>query len=170
MYEVYKLGLMRGLSSIYPVLRPIHISFIWTCSIWVVKLHWLEKVLFYEVTHRSIGFLVPPSHFTCCGTNARFIEHLPSFAPNTHKLYIFRHCISIVYILQKKNHSNIWWGHSPKYRFSCTTFTFYLLSFEKLVANQFSSCWKYQKGQSRDNCIILWFITYFIEITPNLHV
>ena len=26
-----------------------------------------------------------------------------SFAPNTHKLYIIRHCITIVFIMQKKH-------------------------------------------------------------------
>ena len=33
----------------------------------------------------------------------RFTEPFPSFAPNTHKLYILIHCINIVFILQK-NH------------------------------------------------------------------
>jgi len=32
-----------------------------------------------------------------------FTEHFPSFAPNAHIFYIFRHCINIVFILQK-NH------------------------------------------------------------------
>ena len=31
------------------------------------------------------------------------IEPFPSFAPNTHKLYILRQCIIIVFILQIKN-------------------------------------------------------------------
>ena len=34
---------------------------------------------------------------------ARFIEPFPSFEPNTHKHYILRHCINIVFIAQK-NH------------------------------------------------------------------
>ena len=28
-------------------------------------------------------------------------EPFPSFAPNTHKLYILKHCFNIVFILQK---------------------------------------------------------------------
>jgi hypothetical protein len=30
------------------------------------------------------------------------LEPFPTFVPNTHKLYILRHCINIVLILQKK--------------------------------------------------------------------
>jgi hypothetical protein len=36
---------------------------------------------------------------------ARFIEPFPSVVPDRHKLYILRHCINIVFILQK-NHIN----------------------------------------------------------------
>ena len=39
------------------------------------------------------------------GRKVRFPKTLSSFALNTHKLYILRHCIYIVFILQK-NHNN----------------------------------------------------------------
>jgi hypothetical protein len=43
-----------------------------------------------------IGFLI---------VYMRFTEPFPSFVPNTYKLYNLRHCINIVFILQK-NHIN----------------------------------------------------------------
>jgi hypothetical protein len=39
------------------------------------------------------------------GIKARFTEPFPSFAPNTNKHYILRHCINIVF-LQQYNHIN----------------------------------------------------------------
>ena len=39
------------------------------------------------------------------GIKARFTVPSPSFVSNTHKLYILRHYINIVFILQK-NHIN----------------------------------------------------------------
>ena len=37
----------------------------------------------------------------------RFSENFPSFPPNTHKIYILRHCINVVFVLQK-NHIDPW--------------------------------------------------------------
>jgi len=43
-------------------------SLSYTCSIWVVKLHWLDIfVLLCTVTDRNIAFLIPLSHVTCWG-------------------------------------------------------------------------------------------------------
>jgi len=42
------------------------------------------------------------------GGNARFMEPFHTFPPNTHKRYSLRHCITIGFILQKKNHINSW--------------------------------------------------------------
>ena len=57
----------------------------------------------------------------------RFTKPFPSFAPNTHQLYILGHCINIVFTLQK-NHINQ------------STFTFWINKKRKKSSYPLSNC------------------------------